>query len=482
MSRPSTRSCTRRANSARLRLEDLPDALISHILSFVPATSLAYAERVSVIFRTQHVPVAIGQRLRLLGRARLPPPLNPKDTLQKRLQFCEVVAGRQPITISADTCHSIAIGPGGNVYAWGGHEMGPEEEEEEWPLDGEAPCWLSHLGLGKSVGSCVRTPRRIAPLVPSARGLVEVGLSRGGGGGGGVGVGVGSGGSGGALCVVEVAAGYEHSLLRTRCGLVFSCGLGDHGRLGHGTNILASSSSFRRIEALERVAQIAAGGFQSIALSEDGVAYSWGWGESGSTGHGERVHTHAPSVIEELASKQKARIVQVSPEKGMGMREGGKRGSEGGRGGGEGGEGGRGGDRPTGQRTRTPPTLSVWWPFWLAPRARSRRPSFPSNTFAQSLDSIFPPKAVLTIPVSPPPPSPLLPVANRHLLAPATLSSSTTRAGCTHAATFGTASSASARSPRTSSFPHGSNSRPGLPTGPRSSCARPRRGTRTRSA
>lgn len=39
------------------------------------------------------------------------------------------------------------------------------------------------------------------------------------------------------------------------------------------------------------------------------VRYSWGWGESGSTGHNNREHQHTPKVISALIG---TRVVQAS--------------------------------------------------------------------------------------------------------------------------------------------------------------------------
>ena len=138
-------------------------------------------------------------------------------------------------------------------------------------------CWLSHLGIGLSTGRPIRFPRRIGSLASHA--------------------------------IVEVAAGYEHSLFLSDRGAVWSCGVGDHGRLGHGS--LEGCDTPRRIESLESVVvvQVVAGGFQSLALDEAGRAWSWGWGESGSVGHGHREHTLRPSRIEALA---KTRLVHAS--------------------------------------------------------------------------------------------------------------------------------------------------------------------------
>lgn len=193
------------------------------------------------------------------------------------LRFAEQRSERPLVTIAADTCHTLCVGREGDVWAWGGHEQGPSEEEDDAPPDDEWPCWLLHLGLGREAGPCVTRPTPV-------RGL-PVGV-----------------------VVIEVAAGYEHSLLRCAAGHIYSCGVGKHGRLGHGLP-LASLSQPRRIDALEHVAQCAAGGFQSLAVTDSGAAYSWGWGESGSIGHGNREHQYTPKLIEALAG---GRVVQAS--------------------------------------------------------------------------------------------------------------------------------------------------------------------------
>ena len=88
--------------------------------------------------------------------------------------------------------------------------------------------------------------------------------------------------------IKTVAAGTAHSLLLTmRGGLVYSCGAGDNGRLGHG------DESDRRIPSLVRalsgagriVVGVAAGWAHSLAVCKHGGAvYAFGAGGSGRSG------------------------------------------------------------------------------------------------------------------------------------------------------------------------------------------------------
>lgn len=83
------------------------------------------------------------------------------------------------------------------------------------------------------------------------------------------------------LRVRQLALGAEHALLLCDAGQVFSRGGGRHGQLGHGT--LEAELEPRLLEALQglRMAEVAAGGWHSVCVSETGDIYIWGWNESG---------------------------------------------------------------------------------------------------------------------------------------------------------------------------------------------------------
>ncbi|XP_057575935.1 RCC1 domain-containing protein 1 isoform X2 [Hippopotamus amphibius kiboko] len=75
--------------------------------------------------------------------------------------------------------------------------------------------------------------------------------------------------------------GAEHALLLDAAGQVFSWGEGRHGQLGHGT--LEAEPEPKLLEALQGLpmAEVAAGGWHSVCVSEMGDIYIWGWNESG---------------------------------------------------------------------------------------------------------------------------------------------------------------------------------------------------------
>ncbi|XP_012319256.1 RCC1 domain-containing protein 1 [Aotus nancymaae] len=83
------------------------------------------------------------------------------------------------------------------------------------------------------------------------------------------------------LRVRQLQLGAEHALLLDAAGQVFSWGGGRHGQLGHGT--LEAELEPRPLEALQglAMAEVAAGGWHSVCVSETGDIYIWGWNESG---------------------------------------------------------------------------------------------------------------------------------------------------------------------------------------------------------
>ncbi|XP_037586442.1 RCC1 domain-containing protein 1 [Cebus imitator] len=83
------------------------------------------------------------------------------------------------------------------------------------------------------------------------------------------------------LRVRQLKLGAEHALLLDTAGQVFSWGGGRHGQLGHGT--LEAELEPRPLEALQglAMAEVAAGGWHSVCVSETGDIYIWGWNESG---------------------------------------------------------------------------------------------------------------------------------------------------------------------------------------------------------
>jgi len=132
----------------------------------------------------------------------------------------------------------------GAAFACGGSELYEEGE-----------AFIGHLGHGEDWGEHVLSPRRMLfALACPAR-------------------------------VVQVAAGSLHSLVLCEDGSLFSCGGGWEGVLGLGRE--ASEARLTPVAALacQKVVAVAAGAAHSLAITDRGALFSWGWGKMGQLGH-----------------------------------------------------------------------------------------------------------------------------------------------------------------------------------------------------
>ena len=86
--------------------------------------------------------------------------------------------------------------------------------------------------------------------------------------------------------VLMVACGHEHTAVVTESGGVYTFGNGDHGKLGHGDE--ETQLAPRRVPAAgfngERIVMVAAGVSHTVALSEAGHVFAWGFGNNGQLG------------------------------------------------------------------------------------------------------------------------------------------------------------------------------------------------------
>ncbi|GAB1604494.1 E3 ubiquitin-protein ligase HERC2-like [Argonauta hians] len=108
---------------------------------------------------------------------------------------------------------------------------------------------------------------------------------------------------------VAVHSGGRHALALTVDGKVFSWGEGDDGKLGHGNR--SRCIRLRPVLALKskRVRDIACGSSHSAAIISNGDLYTWGLGEYGRLGHGDTTTQLKPKQVMALAG---LRVKQVA--------------------------------------------------------------------------------------------------------------------------------------------------------------------------
>jgi RCC1 and BTB domain-containing protein len=93
------------------------------------------------------------------------------------------------------------------------------------------------------------------------------------------------------LFVVELLLPFSSFFLR------YTWGEGKFGRLGHGGE--RNQICPRVVEALQgkKIVQVACGGFHSAAITDEGAMYSWGGGEHGQLGHGDKFNKTTPTFV-----------------------------------------------------------------------------------------------------------------------------------------------------------------------------------------
>uniref|UniRef100_A0A182J7C2 Uncharacterized protein n=1 Tax=Anopheles atroparvus TaxID=41427 RepID=A0A182J7C2_ANOAO len=91
--------------------------------------------------------------------------------------------------------------------------------------------------------------------------------------------------------ILKVVAGFEHCLLLTTNGDVYSWGGGLRGQLGNG-EIVAAQDHPQLVAALAgvKIVDISAEGWHSAAVSSFGDLYTWGWNNQGQLGLSDQKH------------------------------------------------------------------------------------------------------------------------------------------------------------------------------------------------
>ncbi|GAX80909.1 hypothetical protein CEUSTIGMA_g8344.t1 [Chlamydomonas eustigma] len=109
--------------------------------------------------------------------------------------------------------------------------------------------------------------------------------------------------------ITMVTCGENHTCALSLDGRVFTWGRGKYGQLGHGD--FGSRSCPELVKALlgSSIIQIACGGDHTLAVSNEGVLYSWGRGTWGQCGNGTLDNTCRPGRVQGLIDY---RVLQAS--------------------------------------------------------------------------------------------------------------------------------------------------------------------------
>jgi len=95
--------------------------------------------------------------------------------------------------------------------------------------------------------------------------------------------------------IVQVSAGYLHSLALKADGTVWSWGANCQGQLGTGNNFYQISPT--QVTGLANIIKIAAGGNNSMAIDISGNLWAWGNNEFGQLGNGTTNNSNIPALV-----------------------------------------------------------------------------------------------------------------------------------------------------------------------------------------
>jgi alpha-tubulin suppressor-like RCC1 family protein len=101
--------------------------------------------------------------------------------------------------------------------------------------------------------------------------------------------------------IFDVACGWEHCVVLSCEGLIFTWGAGAFGKLGHGG--VWDEPAPRLVEHISkrRPIQIGCGAHHSLCITDSGVLWSWGDGRYGQLGHGAFRDCGVPTRVPALA-------------------------------------------------------------------------------------------------------------------------------------------------------------------------------------
>ena len=176
------------------------------------------------------------------------------------------MAGKTIIAVKAGDSHSLALASDGTVYAWGFND------------DGE-------LGNGNTTSSNV-------PVAVTMSGVLA------------------------GKTVVAIGSGYYHSLAITSDGMAYSWGYGADGRLGNNSTSNSNvpvAVNMSGVLAGKKITAIDGGDAHTLALTSDGMAYSWGYGADGRLGNNSTSSSSVPVAVNTSGVLSGKKITAIAP-------------------------------------------------------------------------------------------------------------------------------------------------------------------------
>ena len=172
--------------------------------------------------------------------------------------------GKTIVQVAAGATHSLALATDGTIYAWGKNEYG-------------------QLGNDSTTNSPV-------PVAVKTAGTPMEGKT-----------------------IIQIHAGYEHSLALASDGTVYAWGRNNSGQLGKNdatdAHIPAAVQTLGTPMTGKVIVQLAAGNSQSMALASDGTVYTWGWNQYGQLGNGTTTNSRIPVAVVTTGTPMTGKVI-----------------------------------------------------------------------------------------------------------------------------------------------------------------------------
>jgi len=171
-------------------------------------------------------------------------------------RLAQSLTGQVMMQVTCGSYHTAAVANNGDLYTWGGGMYGK-------------------LGHGNETGHSI--PRRVEALVGTG--------------------------------VAQIACGSRHTAIITTSGALYTWGDKENGVAGHG-DTEGHQYTPKLLEKLseKRILQLSACGFHTGCLTDQGEVYTWGEGKFGRLGHGAERNCHSPRLLETLLGKRPKQI------------------------------------------------------------------------------------------------------------------------------------------------------------------------------
>lgn len=103
--------------------------------------------------------------------------------------------------------------------------------------------------------------------------------------------------------ICQISACGFHTAARSQDGRIYTFGDGKFGRLGH--NSEQNQLSAQAVASLDgqHIDQVSCGGFHTAVITNTGALYTFGGGEHGQLGHGDKVNKLVPCLVQEIRNQ-----------------------------------------------------------------------------------------------------------------------------------------------------------------------------------